>query len=99
MTSSGSVPDDTTRNMSLISTTSSAEDDDDDVVVVEVGSRRHTTRNMSVLDDVRADIPRSWVFLKTMDLRNDMNVNYRPPPSIVVVFHTFLGVTPMTHTF
>ncbi len=24
---------------------------------------------------------------------------YRPPPSILVVFHTFLGVTPMTHTF
>ncbi len=24
---------------------------------------------------------------------------YRPPPSILVVFHTFLSVTPMTHTF
>ncbi len=24
---------------------------------------------------------------------------YRPPPSILVVFHTFWSVTPMTHTF
>ncbi len=24
---------------------------------------------------------------------------YRPSPSILVVFHTFLSVTPMTHTF
>ncbi len=24
---------------------------------------------------------------------------YRPPPSFLVVFHTFLSIMPMTHTF